>query len=128
MSATGVRATRAFTNNASEYVVTLEYQGAGQTPIYSTVGYTSADLISISYRDPNVLYLESLGQYIMLCARVRLLRSTQPGISPHNSISDIVAFVSSDSTFATCTGPFWIARHWRVCRWWDRWGWRWGPP
>lgn len=67
LSTTGVRATRAITNNASEYVVTLEYQGAGQTPIYSTVGYTSADLISISYRDPNVLYLESIGQYIMLC-------------------------------------------------------------
>jgi hypothetical protein len=63
--------------------------------------------LRVIYKDPHVLYLSSISKWIMLLSRTRSLTGMS---SPHECVSDIVAFTADDAGFTTSVvGPFFLA-------------------
>lgn len=108
---TGIPAAR-FVGSSGERVIQLDYNNSS---VNGSGTFSSAELVAVRYKDPCVLYLQSINRYMMVLCRVRIFTNTAPdptsNANPMTSISDIVAFTDTVDTFnsANLTGPFWLA-------------------
>lgn len=95
--------------DSAESIVIFVYQGSSGYNLGTTSPASLQMDVSIAYRDASVLYIASLGKYLMLLARARIFYGESTP-NPSNSISDIVAYTADDILFtANVAGPFLLA-------------------
>lgn len=107
---TSIPAQRQLAAASTEPVVCYNYSQSGRNILIRS--FYGSELTGVAYKDPCVLYLPSIGLWMMVLCRARVFANTGGPFSanPFTSISDIVAFTSTVSTFDQgIQGPYWLA-------------------
>lgn len=104
--------------STGESVICLNYSSTGVGTAYSAT-FQQSELVTVRYKDPCVVFLPSLGRWMMILCRVRtfLNNGGMYNANPFTSISDVVAFTDPLDTFNSTNGtgtadqwgPYWLA-------------------